>query len=96
MSAGPKWEYCRLFVSRPRGEVYVEYFRSPSRDVQRLGETGAGGAGNQPDVWSKSIADLGNNGWELVSVTVVDDPKAPSLYFKRSLGGQLGHFLHAP
>ena len=80
-----KWEYCRLFVDRPGAEVYVEYFRAPTHELQRLGQAGQTRE-EQKDAWSRSIAELGLAGWELAGVTAAADAPAPDgvgLYFKR-------------
>ncbi len=69
-----KWEYCAIRAS-VNGEVMKLKYFSPSPEAKVV---------DINDV-HQSIARLGEEGWEMISLTQISQPDARVYYFKRAV-----------
>ncbi|MFQ5570641.1 MAG: hypothetical protein ACE5G0_13240 [Rhodothermales bacterium] len=71
MSQVVKWEYCALRANINDGKKFLKYFA-------------AGKPSSIEDI-HRTMAELGQEGWELVSLAQISQPDARVYYFKRPL-----------
>ncbi|MHA2092852.1 MAG: hypothetical protein ACW98K_18555 [Candidatus Kariarchaeaceae archaeon] len=67
------WEYCAIRVNIDDGKKFLKYFDTTAHKTVNIEDPHA------------SIAQLGEDGWEMVNLAEITNPNARVYYFKRKL-----------
>lgn len=80
-----RWEYC-VVVSGP-GNAAAVFHAPEGRNTVPIESDATEGAADTSEAWSRFIAQLGRDGWELVS-TESPSAHALALFFKRPVSSE--------
>ncbi len=67
------WEYCAIRANLSDDKKFLKYFDTNEHKTVKIEDP------------HTAIAQLGEDGWEMISITELSEPKARVYYFKRKV-----------